>query len=217
MCFTFIICHAWAATLVAVCVVLSTHSFCLPTQSYVACRWCSLRPSTHKNISTPPLSFSLNPKLPSFMSILILNFITHSSYKVMWMTTLPERSILVALMLWKTENLQHIFINISLVLTLLLFSSLPFFFFLKLWMNDEFLPVIKPLWSLMIPVFTIPGCTALIVTLAFLACNVTLHNIYPCLVVEKIEESPLKGRLRSTLSCLASSLACNMLASLDCA
>lgn len=32
------------------------------------------------------------------------------------------------------------------------------------------MPVIKPLWALIIPVFTIPGCTALIVTLAFLSC-----------------------------------------------
>lgn len=32
------------------------------------------------------------------------------------------------------------------------------------------MPVIKPLCALIIPVLTIPGCIALIVTLAFLSC-----------------------------------------------
>lgn len=33
------------------------------------------------------------------------------------------------------------------------------------------MPVIKLLWALIIPVLTIPGCTALMVTFAFLACR----------------------------------------------
>lgn len=47
----------------------------------------------------------------------------------------------------------------------------------------KFMPVTKPLCSLMIPVLTIPGWTALIVTLAFLSwhCFTEIHEI--CSVV----------------------------------
>lgn len=47
------------------------------------------------------------------------------------------------------------------------------------WSGNKFIPVTKPLWALIIPVFTMPGCTALMVTLAFLACKIfqaTLHQ-----------------------------------------
>lgn len=47
----------------------------------------------------------------------------------------------------------------------------------RIFLKLRFLPVIKPLCALIIPVFTIPGCTALIVTFAFLACKISIQKI----------------------------------------